>query len=214
MRPLPHSSLILSVTRLSFVSMCSLPIATCLATPIIEDLVGKSRHFDFDPASQRLTERPNVPPLVPPKDVASVIRSMRPDTMEITPHWASGGATKARRWGRTVFTTPPASWNYAAMAPLDFPGLSFDREWYWVKVTVSHVAGKPMLSLFNPHRNVLSEEVGLTEADDARDYYFEFRNNGFNSLLLRNGEAPQPSSVGIRAIEILAMQARPEYAEP
>ena len=77
------------------------------------------------------------------------------------------------------------------MAPLDFPGLSFDREWYWVKVTVSHVAGKPMLSLFNPHRNVLSEEVGLTEADDARDYYFEFRNNGFKSLLLRNGEGPQ-----------------------
>jgi hypothetical protein len=182
-------------------------------TPAIEILVGKSRHFDFDHASQRLIERENVPPPVPPKDVASVIRSMRPDMMEITPHWASGGATKARRWGRTVFTTPPASWNYAAMAPLDFPGLSFDREWYWVKVTVSHVAGKPMLSLFDPHRNVLSEEVGLTEANDARDYYFEFRNNGFKSLLLRNGEAPKPSSVGIRAIEILAMQARPEYAE-
>jgi glycosyltransferase involved in cell wall biosynthesis len=182
-------------------------------TPAIEILVGKSRHFDFDHASQRLIERENVPPPVPPKDVASVIRSMRPDMMEITPHWASGGATKARRWGRTVFTTPPASWNYAAMAPLDFPGLSFDREWYWVKVTVSHVAGKPMLSLFDPHRNVLSEEVGLTEANDARDYYFEFRNNGFKSLLLRNGEEPKPSSVGIRAIEILAMQARPEYAE-
>ena len=54
-------------------------------TPAIESLVGKSRHFDFDHASQRLTERRNVPPLVPPKDVASVIRSMRPDAMENRP---------------------------------------------------------------------------------------------------------------------------------
>jgi len=182
--------------------------------PVIEYLAKKSRHLDFDRASQRLTERENVPPRVPPKAHASVIRSMGAEAMKIETDWASGGATRTRRWGRTVFTTPRQSWNYAAMAPLNLPTLSFDQEWHWVKVTVSHVAGTPMLSMFDPQRNVLAEEIELAATHDARDYYFEYRNNGCNSLLLRNGKTAQPSSVGIRAIEILAMQPRPEYAEP
>ncbi|MBW0005242.1 MAG: glycosyltransferase [Hyphomicrobiales bacterium] len=182
--------------------------------PIIEELVSKGRHLDWDPGAWQLTERRNVPPIVPPKGLASVVGSIGAEKMAITPHWASGGARKARRWGRTVFTTPPGSWHYAAMAPLDLPGLSLDREWHWVKVTVSHVAGKPLLSLFNPDRNAIVGEIRLTETSDTRDYHFEYRNNGCNSLLLRNGHEPRASSVAIRAIEILAMQVRPEYAEP
>jgi glycosyltransferase involved in cell wall biosynthesis len=183
-------------------------------SPMIEWLASKSRHLEFDRASQRLTERQNLPPLVPPKDLASVVRSMGADAMKIEPQWASGGSIKARRWGRTIFTTPRASWNYAAMGLLDVSGLSFDREWHWVKVTVSHVAGNPMLSLFDPRRNLLAGEVALKEAKDNRNYYFEYRDHDFSSLLLRNGEQARPSSVEINAIEILAMPVRPEYAEP
>ena len=175
---------------------------------------GKSRHLDFDPVSCSLSERKNVPPRIPPKELSNVIRSLSPDCMKIEPQWAFGGAAKVRRWGRTVFTTPPASWNYAAIAPFDDLAFSIDRDWHWVKVTVSDVAGTPMLSLFDPHRNVLSDEVALAEGTGARDYYFEYRNNGCNSLLLRNGKGTRPSSVGIRVIEILAMQCRAEYAEP
>ena len=80
---------------------------------------GKSRHLDFDPVSCSLSERENVPPRIPPKELSNVIRSLSPDCMKIEPQWASGGAAKVRRWGRTVFTTPPASWNYAAIAPFD-----------------------------------------------------------------------------------------------
>ena len=182
--------------------------------PGIAQLASKGRHLDFDPASLRLSERPNVPPIIPPNGLARVVGSIGAERMEITPHWASGGARKARRWGRTKFITPSGSWQYAAMAPLDIPGLSLDREWHWVNVTVSHVVGKPMISLFDKNRNVLSGEITLAETSDARDYFFEYRNDGCNSLLLRNGDQPRASSVAVRRIEILAMQVRPEYAEP
>ena len=61
-----------------------------------------------------------------------------------------------------------------------FRASSLDGEWHRVKVTVSHAAGTLDAGRSStPRRNVLSEEVALTEADDARDYYFEYRDTGW-----------------------------------
>jgi hypothetical protein len=175
----------------------------------IKEVALKSRYFISDHETCALTLRAQVPPELPPEGHSEMVARMPPDLMRVEPHWALVGSSQQIGEHRNAVTTCAEPWNYSACARPELNDLAFDRYWYWLRVRVSQVKGSPLLSLYDPIRNVIAKEIAIAPSDDASDYYFELRDNVHRVLLLRNGPLRGQSAVEFAGFDLIRMPIAP-----
>jgi len=171
----------------------------------VKRLAHSSRHLRWKEDTRSVEIRQNIPPLVPPADMAIILFRARPNMTRAEPNWVANGARVSVRRDSVVIRTPAKPWNYAAVTELDLTQTRFEDAWHWVRVRFSDVTGNPMLSLFDQAQNVIEAERQLPRGTKPQDICIVLDHDGCGKVLVRNGGSAVASSVKILRIEVLTM---------
>lgn len=145
----------------------------------------------------------------PMEEAAEQIAAIDLGRLSVIPSWEQAGAKlEVGRTGAKV-RTADAAWQYSALAPIGrlpaVPGGSH----LFLRVHISGVEGKPMLSLFDWRANTIHNEVMPLPNWRSQAIDFLLDSNAVdapNHFLIRNGDNNRASELIVEKIEIVAIQ--------